>query len=164
MTKTLPTLTTARLRLRPWRLDDDADVKAFHKIQGDPRVIWWGHAVDVDASRAVMLKRSEVDAPPLGTWAIERDSDVVGVGLAFRSDVGTEIGWHVRRDVQGQGIAGEAAGALLAHAFAQGVVDVVAAIVPVNVPSQKVAQRLGFVVDGSCIKAGLFHELWRPRR
>jgi RimJ/RimL family protein N-acetyltransferase len=42
--------------------------------------------------------------------------------------------------------------------------DVVTApIVPVNVPSQGVARRLGFVVAGSVVMAGLFHELWVKR-
>lgn len=163
--KTLPTLTTSRLTLRPWRVDDDADVEAFHAIQGDPRVIWWGHARDLAASRAVMINRAAKDEPPtLGTWAIEKDNRVVGNGLLIRSELGVEIGWHVVRAEQGQGIATEAAAALVEHAWNRGVDVVVAAIIPVNVPSQKVAQKLGLVVDGACTKVGLFHECWTRRR
>jgi RimJ/RimL family protein N-acetyltransferase len=161
---TLPTLTTTRLTLRPWRTEDEVDVAAFHAIQGDPRVIWWGHAADVAASRAVMHNRAAKDEPPvLGTWAIELHNVVVGNALLIRSELGVEIGWHVRRDHQGRGIATEAAAALVDHAGGHGVDVVVAAIVPVNVPSQRVAQKLGLVVAGSCTKAGLFHECWRGR-
>ncbi len=167
----LPTLTTARLTLRPWRLDDEADVSAFHAIQGDPRVIWWGHAKDAAASRAVMHNRAVKDeAPRLGTWAIEeRGAGVVGAdrvvgnGLLIRSELGVEIGWHVVKSAQGRGIATDAARALLQHAHDSGVDRVVAAIIPVNTPSQRVAQKLGLVVDGHCTRAGLFHECWTGR-
>lgn len=149
------------MTLRPWRLDDEADVAAFHCIQGDPRVIWWGHAKDVAASRAVMHNRAVKDEPPrLGTWAIERDGLVVGNGLLIRSELGVEIGWHVVKGAQGQGVATAAARRLMQHAKDVAVDVVVAAIIPVNVPSQRVAQKLGLVVTGHCTKAGLFHDCW----
>ena len=161
---TLPILTTARLRLRPWRPDDDDDVAAFHAFQGDPRVIWWGHARDLAASRAALINRAHSDEPPLlGAWAIEQEGDVVGNALLVRTELGVEIGWHMRRNVQGRGIATEAATALLAHASRGGVDVVSAAIVPVNVPSVRVAEKLGFVVDGDLTRGGLFHERWRKR-
>lgn len=160
---TLPTLQRGRLLLRAWR-DDNDDLAAFHTIQGDARVIWWGHSASLEDSRAVLSeRRSRAGAPRFGFWAVSEDNVVVG--NVFLVDAGgrTEIGWHVARAAQGRGIAGLAAAALVEHAAATGLGVVAAPIVPVNVPSQRVARRLGFVVDGSVVKAGLFHELWVKR-
>lgn len=172
----LPTLTTSRLTLRPWRIadaagGDDGDLEAFHRVQGDPRVIWWGHARDLEESRAAHLRRASKDEPPvLGTWAIvehgagDGADAIVGNGLLVRTELGPEIGWHLRRDAQRRGLATEAAHALLAHAWRCGVDVVSAAIIPVNTPSQRVAEKLGMSVESSCVKAQLFHDVWVIRR
>ncbi len=169
MTSSLPTLRGPRVVVRAF--DVDADVDAFHAWQGDPRVIWWGASPDRATSARILRERVARGTPPCtGAWAIDVDGAVVGTVFAFNVDDvdhvdGTvEMGWHLARAAQGRGHASEAAAVLLAHLRGSGVARVVADIVPVNTASQRVAQRLGFVVDGGVTKGGLFHERWRAPR
>ena len=55
-----------------------------------------------------------------------------------------KIGWHFRRNSQGQGFATEAAKALLRFGFdTQGLEEVIAPIAPENQASRRVAEKLG---------------------
>jgi RimJ/RimL family protein N-acetyltransferase len=158
-----PTLTSARLTLRPWRTDD---VDAFHAIWGDPRVIWWGAARDRDESASILAKvlaHYEVYEAGLGWWAMVDESACVGNALLKRDPaVGEiEIGWHVARAAQRRGYATEAARVLVAHAFhTLGLRRLVATIVPDNRASIRVAEKLGMRREGTVIKADLLHDVW----
>ena len=59
-----------------------------------------------------------------------------------------EVGWHLHPDEQGHGYATEAAQALLDHAAAAGVGEVLALTDVDNEPSQRVARRLGMNDEG----------------
>lgn len=91
-----------------------------------------------------------------GAWAL----DGFGMFMVFRKDTaafvgrvgplrpegwpGTEVGWGLTRDAQGQGFATEAAAAAMDWAFDHlGWDEVIHCIVPENAPSQAVARRLG---------------------
>jgi RimJ/RimL family protein N-acetyltransferase len=59
-----------------------------------------------------------------------------------------EVGYHVRTALQGRGLASEAAAACRDHARdVLGVDRLIAIIDPRNRPSQRVAEKLGMVVD-----------------
>ena len=69
-----------------------------------------------------------------------------------------ELGWHVRRDRWGEGIAPEAAAACRDWSFANLEADHLIALVrPVNVPSCRVAEKIGMTVW----KETLFNERLR---
>lgn len=60
-----------------------------------------------------------------------------------------ELGWHVKRSHWGRGIAPEAAAACRDHAFgALGLERLISLIRPENIPSRRVAEKIGMTVDG----------------
>jgi len=76
-----------------------------------------------------------------------------------------EIGYHLRRDCWGQGLATEAAIACREWAFAHLPVDrVISLIRPANVPSQRVAERNGMKVWKEVHWRGLLHYVYSVER
>jgi len=144
---TEPVLTTARLILRPTALSDFprwaemmADPEAARHIGGvqPPAVVW----------RAVMgMAGAWVLAGVAMFSVLERTSGRwigrVGPWQPYGWP-GTEVGWALHRDAWGQGYATEAAAACLDYAFdILGWEEVIHAIAPDNLASQRVARRLG---------------------
>jgi RimJ/RimL family protein N-acetyltransferase len=87
-------------------------------------------------------------------------------GLAWTSVEGSaevELPWSIEPQLHGRGLATEAAIAACAHARELGLEQVVALVLPTNIPSQRVAQKAGFEEDGEVLHAGLPHLLWRLR-
>ncbi|WP_163509282.1 GNAT family N-acetyltransferase [Fodinicola acaciae] len=84
-----------------------------------------------------------------GLWILTlRSGEFIGdCGLTVQVVEGVreiEVGYHVRADLQGNGYATEAAAACRDHAAkALGVRRLVAIIHPDNVPSQRVAEKIG---------------------
>lgn len=159
-------LETARLRLRSL---ETADVDSFHAIWGDPEVIWWGASPDRATSEqqlAKLVDRCVAMPPGLGWWWLERRADGVIVGDVCLQPApdppgGIEIGWHLARAHWGNGYAQEGATPLLPHAWSLGIEEVIAMIVPVNLPSVRVAERLGMRRRGQTIdRGGLAHGIW----
>jgi RimJ/RimL family protein N-acetyltransferase len=71
-----------------------------------------------------------------------------GETLPLQPSGETEIGWHFHPDYWGRGYASEAAGAVLAHAFDNGLERVVAVTAPANTASQRVCLRIGMTHRG----------------
>jgi RimJ/RimL family protein N-acetyltransferase len=156
----VPTLETLRLRLRPLAPSDEADLVA---LDSDPEVMRYvGSPAGVKSpaetrERARMRIREEQrgDYEPLGFWRIEARSDraFLGVGALIRMPDGdevpaagdVEVAYRLARSAWGQGIATEAAAALVAHALGPlGLPRVVAVTYPANQASQRVLDKLGF--------------------
>lgn len=73
----------------------------------------------------------------------------------------TELGWHVRRDLWGRGLATEAASATRDWAFEQlRRPRLVALVRPDNVASARVAQKVGMRLEREVAFAGLPHQLF----
>lgn len=147
----MTTLTTARLRLRPWR---DTDLPAYAAITADRQVMEHFPKPLSRAESDAMVERfrSHFAAHGFGFWAVEVPGqvDLIGhVGLAvprfeahFMPSV--ELGWRLAIDQWGKGYATEAASAAVDHAFgALGLQEVVAFTVPANLRSRHVMERLG---------------------
>jgi RimJ/RimL family protein N-acetyltransferase len=102
-----------------------------------------------------------------GPWIlIEKESGAFAGrgGLAWTSVEGAaevELPWSIEPTLQGRGLATEAALAACNHARELGLEQVIALVLPTNVPSQRVAQKAGFEEDGEVLHAGLPHLLWR---
>jgi RimJ/RimL family protein N-acetyltransferase len=162
---------TARLHLRPWR---DEDAEAFHRIWGDPDVVFWGPATDLDASRAMLVRvraRCAGAPAPAGWYAVVESvtGDLVGnvvLQPAPFAPGDLEVGWHLRRNRWGRGYATEAAQALIERAFASSTCPrLVCAILPENARSQRVARRLGFAIAARDVPhGGRPHDVWRVER
>jgi RimJ/RimL family protein N-acetyltransferase len=155
----MPTLTTSRLLLRPWR-DDDLD--AFAALNADAEVMRWFTApLDRAESDALAARiRGQMATWGYGLWALE----VPGVA-PFAGFVGLshprftvhfthpdapclEIGWRLAREHWGHGYATEAARAALALAFDTLGRDEVVSFTSVgNRRSRAVMERLGMTRD-----------------
>ena len=76
----------------------------------------------------------------------------------------TEVGYHLARRFQGQGLATEAARACIDHAFSElGLLRVISLIRPENGPSRRVAERNGMSIEKEAIFAALPHLVYRLR-
>jgi RimJ/RimL family protein N-acetyltransferase len=146
-----PTLTTPRLRLRPWR---DGDLPAFAAMNADLRVMeHFPRALDRAESDALAARvRDHFARHGFGAWAVEAPgvAGFIGfVGLTvpgFRAHFTpcVEIGWRLAYDHWGRGYATEAARAVLAFGFGRlGLDEIVSLTVPANRRSRRVMERLG---------------------
>ena len=153
----LPSLSTPRLLLRPWR---DGDLEAFAALNADPEVMRHFPACmgreDSDALAARI--HAHFAEHGFGQWIVERRDDGAFLGVLGVQHVGfeatftpaVEIGWRLNRAFWRQGYALEAARAVLQYAFAQlRLTEVVAFTVPANLPSQGLMQRLGMRRDAA---------------
>lgn len=146
-------LTTGRLQVRPWTVDDaDAALATYGTVDVTG---WLTPAIDNVADRAAM--RAVLNAwvevqpnlqPPRGRWAIERRADGVVVGgLAIRLlppyEEDLEISFQLRPDAWGQGYAAEATRALIEWAFTQEIDELFAVAIPQNSRAIETTRRLG---------------------
>ena len=160
------TFSTPRLAVRPLLI---RDAQPFHTVWGDPEVIFWGASPDL-AFSAQLLERftsQRISGVAESGWfaVVRRDNDLFVGDVVLRPapwdpDV-PEVGWHVARAHQGGGYASEAAAGLLEHARLAGLTEVAAVILPDNLPSQRVAARIGMTRGDLMDYAGRPHHLWR---
>ena len=161
MAVAVPTLDTARLRLRPWR---DADIDVYAEMCADPEVMrHMGSGATFsrgDAWRNMAMYVGHWQLRGFGMWAVEeRDTHrfVGRVGLHQPDGwPGLEVGWMLDRATWGRGYATEAGRASLQYAWnALGADHVVSLIMPENAASIRVAERLGEAVEGTFVLDGL---------
>jgi ribosomal-protein-alanine N-acetyltransferase len=149
----LTPILTARLELRPFAPgDEDAMLEVF----GDAEALrFWGPPLDRDAVHDRIAHNREREAQDgFARWAIvlRASGELVGdAGLTLTDVEGVaevELGWVVRSDHHGLGIASEAGSAWLDHAFGDlGLERIVSMIRPENVASRRVAEKLGMRVE-----------------
>lgn len=151
-------LRTERLLLRPFRASDEAFVLDLHARPDVMRFIGDGRpkTTRVQARQAIERFNSFGDAP-LGAWAIE-GADERMHGAVLLKDIPSsstgepsgeiEIGWRLHPDSWGRGIGSEAARRVLDHAWAGGLTRLVAVTHPLNLPSQRLAERIGMRAQG----------------
>jgi RimJ/RimL family protein N-acetyltransferase len=148
-----PTITSARLTLRPWSADD-AD--AALRVYGEDAVARWlspamDRVQDAAAMRAVLEDWIEEVAGlelPQGRWAIELADTgrlVGGIALLPLPPEGEdlEIAWQLAPDAWGRGFASEAGHAVAHHAFGSGVEELFAVVRDRNARGAATAQRVG---------------------
>ena len=154
----VPVIETERTRLRAPRL---ADFDAYAAILCGPVTEWLGGPftrdaafTDFEAGCGRWLLRGH------GLWTVE---DRAGTRLGFiligfePGDLEPELGYLFLPEVEGRGLAAEAARAGLAHARALRLPSLVSYIAPENHRSRALAQRLGARRDGAVQGA----EVWR---
>lgn len=74
--------------------------------------------------------------------------DYSGEGLVGIRPEEVDLGWYVRPDRWGAGIAPEAAAAAIAWCAEQGIAPLVVRLRPGNAASRRVAEKLDFRLDG----------------
>jgi RimJ/RimL family protein N-acetyltransferase len=158
---------TARLAFREMTPHDLDDMAA---LLGDPAVMrYYPHPKSrEEASAWIAWNRRLYQEHGFGLWLLMlRDTgEFVGdCGLTPQQVEGSteiEVGYHVRTAFQGRGLATEAAAAC--RDFARDVLKVerlIAIIDPHNRPSQRVAEKLGLVVERTTDNHGRWSS---PRR
>ena len=148
-------LETARLRLEPWRLEH---LDGLNVMSGDPRVMKYVGGVirtREETAAAIERQRGRWEVHGFGWWSfIERAGDeLVGAGciqhVAGNPANPLEIGWRLRPDRWGLGLATEAATAMAGFAFERLDVEILLAVaVPENTASRRVMERLGMRYRG----------------
>ena len=146
---------TARLRLREW---DDEDETRFYAVMNRPEVMRhlgglqtpaeWNAAYlriagfQCDYGHTFWIVEDRASGELLGFCGLKRVNAPGAGDLTGRH----EIGWRLRPEAWGQGIAKEAAIASMDLAFGRfEAPDVIAITVPANEPSQGLMKRLGMI-------------------
>jgi [ribosomal protein S5]-alanine N-acetyltransferase len=144
-----PLIVTSRLELRPFRPEDAAEL---HEIFSDPETHTIGEGPFTSpAQTAVWIsRRAETEQQRGLLWYAVRDragGRMLGNCGLFAGRTGSdepEIGYEIRRSCQG--LATEAARAVLDDALASGVSRVWATIRPHNTASLRVAAKIGMTL------------------
>jgi RimJ/RimL family protein N-acetyltransferase len=162
-------LQTPRLRLRKLT---EADQDATVAILSDPEVtrMFAMRLGPDDALAWIRRQRERYAVQGYGYWMVE-DADGACVGQAglvpLTFDRGEEpaLGWVIAAKHRGRGYATEAAAGVVRRAFdATPVRRVLTLIRPLNLPSKRVAAKLGMRRAGCMLLAGLDHVVYRLPR
>ena len=140
-------LQTRRLTLRELTFDDVDDL---FEVLGDPKAMqFYPKPFDRQMTQAWIERNIQRYVQHgFGLWAVVLDSKLIGdCGLVVQEVDGleeVEIGYHVRRNLWGKGLATEAAQACRDYGFKQLACDrLVSLIHPANLASRRVAQKAG---------------------
>jgi len=149
--KTIPTLTTERLVLRPLELDDAEALLPALSDEANMRYWSSGPLESVEAVRDYL--RWNVENGGSRSWAFARadtPQDALGwVVLIDRREGCAEIGYMSRPDAQGAGRVREAAQRVCTHAFEDlGLRRLYADTDPDNAGSIALLEALGFQLEG----------------
>lgn len=154
---------TPRLRLRPLTLDD---TDALFAVWGDAETMKFYPPPCLREEVAALIEKQlqRYSADGTGLWALElkETGAVIGdAGLLIQDVEGNaelEIAYHLRRDRWGNGFATEAALACRDFAFSElGKTRLISLVRPENVPSRRVAERVGMSIERETVRAGLRH-------
>lgn len=141
---------TQRLLLRGHVATDLDDLVVFHSDPESTRYIPWPVRTREQTLEALEKKYDRVRAGAVGDWlvlAIEERSTgtVIGEVLLKRDEHPlAEVGYVIRRDREGQGLASEAVAAMLDLAVQFGRDEVRAVVEPPNAASIRLLERFGF--------------------
>ncbi|MBJ7447560.1 MAG: GNAT family N-acetyltransferase [Brevundimonas sp.] len=142
-----PILETERLTLRPTALED---FPRWAELMADPETARFIGGVQAPAAtwRAMMSMAGAWSLTGVAMFSvIERETGLWLGRIGPWQPLGwpgTEVGWSLHPDAHGKGYAMEAAIASIDYAFdVLGWTEVIHCIDPDNVPSQKLAERLG---------------------
>lgn len=170
MSRAKSILETERLILREFTADDlgglcrilcDRETMRFYPMSFD----------ETAAEEWIARNQRRYATDGHGLWAMDLKStdEMIGdCGITLQDVDGEsmpEIGYHLRRDLWGQGFATEAARACRDYGFATLNGDALVSLIrPENLPSRGVAERNGMTVWKETIHAGLPHLVYRVLR
>jgi RimJ/RimL family protein N-acetyltransferase len=143
----IPSLKSARLTLRP---QDDSDAPALFAILSDARAMrFWNRSTIGRLDVVKGLMREQQDAMAQGLccyWTLMREGEAIGsIDLSLIQNGSAELGFLLRPDCWGQGLASEAAAAVIAYAFDTfGLTRLAAAVQTANRAAALVLEKNGF--------------------
>lgn len=160
-TITIPTLHTTRLTLRAFRPDD---WDALSALNGDPvfRRYLGGPWTPDRTWASIETTLGQWALRGYGLFAVVRGGALVGrVGILHPGDwPGPELAWGIAPAAWGQGLAVEAARAVLDWAATQRIGRLISLIDPANVQSVRVAEKLGAAREGPITVREFQAEVW----
>jgi RimJ/RimL family protein N-acetyltransferase len=131
-----------------------ADLDDLAAVLGAPDPARPGHATRTrdDTERWIAWNQHNYRTYGFGLWVVEtHDGRFVGdCGLTMQDlegELHLEVGYHVALDLRGQGLATGAAAAVRRAAAEAGEPHLVAIVRPDNLPSQRVAQKIGLRLE-----------------
>ena len=163
-------LFTERLRLR---LLTEYDLEPLLGVLGDAQTMrWYPAPYDREGVAEWILRvRDSYDRNGFGLFGVDERSTGVFLGDCgpmirdVDGEPHVELGWHVRRDRWGRGIAPEAGAACRDWCFETlGMDHLISLIRPENEQSWRVAEKLGFTVWKETERAGFRHFVYRLDR
>jgi RimJ/RimL family protein N-acetyltransferase len=159
----MPILQTPRLILREL-VPEDCDTLAL--VLSDPETMRH-YPTSLDrkgVGQWIARNRSRYATDGHGLWGmvLKSSGELIGDCGLIRQEVDgeqlVEIGYHVRRDFWGQGLASEAARACRDYGFAHLKVNrLISLIRPENIPSRRVAEKIGLTLWKTVLWRGLPH-------
>jgi RimJ/RimL family protein N-acetyltransferase len=163
-------LETSRLILREFTWQD---VDALARVLSDPEAMRFYPApldrVGVEQWIARNMRRYEENGHGLWAMLLKSSGELIGdCGLTVQNVDHVEeieIGYHVRRDLWGQGLAPEAARGCRDYGFAKLSAErLISLIRPENIPSRRVAEKNGMTVWKEIVWRGLPHLVYAIER
>lgn len=163
-------LETERMILRVMEPDD---FEALAQILSDAETMRYYprpfSATEVRDGIARNITRNELYGGGLWAMILKESGLLAGdCGLVFQSvdgDWELEIGYHVNRKYQGQGLATEAARACRDYGFRHFAISrLISLIRPENLPSRRVAEKNGLRIMKETMRADLLHYVYAIER
>ncbi|MCB0643295.1 MAG: GNAT family N-acetyltransferase [Phaeodactylibacter sp.] len=155
------TLQTDRLLLRPFTL---ADIQPSYEMETDPEISKYTHDGGVKTYKQVeQLIRQVIEGDyaifGFGRFAVEHltTGEFIGFcGLKYLEDLdGVDLGYRLKRSFWGQGLATEACRACIEYGFEErDLAQMLAFILPENVRSKRVLEKLGFAFSRAFLDEG----------
>jgi RimJ/RimL family protein N-acetyltransferase len=144
------TILTERLLLRQWR---EADRAPFRAMNSDPRVMQFfpNMLTSEESDRAMDRIQAKLEERGWGLWAAELRADGSLLGFIGLSAPGfdanflpaIEIGWRLRCEAWGKGLATEGARAAMRFGFENvGLSEIVSFTTAANLRSRRVMEKL----------------------
>ena len=151
------------------RLLGPADTAAFAAYRSDPHIARyqdWALPFTDDSAAELITSQAGLTGPVAGRWVqvgIEHGGELVGdlaIGLDPSGKLAT-LGYTLRRQHHGRGLAVEAAGSAVDRLFdLTGVHRISATLDPENVASARLLERLGFRYEGRSVGAAQVRGEW----
>lgn len=156
----LPELSSERLELRAWHVDD---APGALEMYGNPEVVRYignetvGSLQEMREKLAAWIAATPSNGPGLGTWCVRHEGEIVGAAMlnrprdlqGQRDRSVVQVGWHLAPRVWGRGLATEAGRRLLRYGFETlGLSRIICLVEPPNTASIRVAERLGMAHVG----------------
>jgi len=163
-------LETTRLRLHEFAKND---VDALLAVLGDPVAMQYYPAAfnrkEVEEWIERNLDRYKREGYGLWAMLLKDSGELIGDCGCFLRDIDgrddIEIGYHVRRDLWGNGYATEAAQACMQYAFTRlGVDRVISLIRPENMQSIRVAEKNGLTCEKVIFWRGYDHCIYAKQK
>jgi len=159
-------LETQRLILRQYK---DEDITPLHHIFSDPETMKFYPAPFSIQQTQDWIKRNQdrYRNDGYGLWAVclKETNELIGdcglVKQKINDNIEVEIGYHINKQYWSKGFATEAAKACKEYAFDKlGLNKLISIIDPKNVPSIRVAEKIGFTKEKEVFIFGKNHYIY----